>query len=59
MLSGLFTLIGVGFFIKLIFMSAERIKYKEQNNDIYNKNKFIAVHIILGLLFIIIGRFII
>lgn len=59
MLSGLFTLIGAGFFIKLIFVSAEKIKYKEQNNEVYSKNKFIAVHIILGLLFIVVGKFII
>lgn len=59
MLPGLFTLIGAGFFIKLIFVSAEKIKHKEQSNELYSKNKFIAIHIILGFLFIIVGKFII
>lgn len=54
MISELLTLIGLAFFIKVFFKSAERMIGKGQEGVVSTNN--LVIHSVLGLAFILVGR---
>lgn len=59
MAGNLFVLIGIGFFIKIFFSTAQNIKKSEEVRDLNKMKKNSLVHILLGISFVILGTLIV
>lgn len=59
MMGNLLILIGMGFFIKIFFITAENIKNSKETKSRKQENKSIMIHVSLAIIFILIGRFIV
>lgn len=55
MLGDLLVLVGVGLFIKVFFISSENI-HQNKEADAKQSKKRIILHIVLGLAFVLLGR---
>ncbi|MGY3748773.1 hypothetical protein [Vagococcus acidifermentans] len=59
MLANVSTLIGMGFFMKVFFDTAKKVQNSHEKHDKQAFKKASLIHIILGIIFVIVGRLII
>ncbi|MCY3025282.1 hypothetical protein [Aerococcus loyolae] len=59
MIGNLIVLLGIGFFLKVFFDTAANMRLSDENKDTAAFKKSATIHILLGVIFVFVGRLIV